>query len=132
MDTSYFVALISAIDDNHARAEEIFVGINNGDYGKLRASDYVLVEAITVVRVRTRRHDLAVRVAEMISNSVMVDFITVTKEELQKALKDYKRKADKDLSIADWVSVAQIEMRGMHGILSFDSGFDQVSVKRIC
>lgn len=106
--------------------------INNGVYGKLRASDYVLVESITVVRKRTKRHDLAVRVAEMISNSVMVDFITVTKDELQRALKEYKKKSDKDLSIADWVSVAQIEMRGMHGILSFDSGFDQVGVKRIC
>ena len=131
VDTSFFVALFNADDDNHSRAEEIFVEIGNGKYGKLKASDYVLDEAVTVARKRTRRHDIAVRVAEMISNSVWIDMVYVIKDEVIKALKEYRRYQDKELSFTDWVSVLQIRSRGWQGIISFDEDFDKVGMTRI-
>jgi predicted nucleic acid-binding protein len=131
VDTNFFVALINEDDDYHDRAEEIYVDILNSKYGKLFTSDYVLDEAITVMRVRTKKHDLAVRVGDMISSTVMIKMIYVIANEVFEALNEYKKHDDKDLTFTDWVLVRQIKGRGYHGIVSFDHHFDQVGIKRI-
>ncbi len=132
VDTAFFVALKIADDDDHERAEEIFADVLENKYGALLASDYILDEAVTFVRRRTRNYDLAVEVIKMITNSKWVDLKYVTKEEVEAAVVAYKKYNDKDLSFTDWVSVKMIEFRGLHGIVSFDGHFDKVNVSRIC
>lgn len=131
VDTSFFVALLDKDDDFHERAQEMFVDIMNGNYGKVHTSDYVLDESVTVVRRHTKDHEMAVRVGKMISNSVMINMVQTTSGEVVDALKEYEKNEDKDLSFTDWILVKQIERRGMSGILSFDKHFDEVGVKRI-
>lgn len=38
VDSCFFVSLMNKGDDNHEKAQEIFVDISNGVYGKLIAS----------------------------------------------------------------------------------------------
>ncbi len=129
-DTSFFVSL-KIEDNNHKRAEEIFVDILAGKYGKIETSDYVLDEAVTVVRKRTKRYDLAVDISRMITRSVWVNMNYATRDEVDAALDAYIQHKDKDLSFTDWVLVKEIEFHGWHGIISFDKGFDTVQISRI-
>ncbi len=131
VDTSYFVALKVADDTNHDRAEEIFADILDGKYLDLLTLDYVLDEAVTAVRRRTRRHDLAVEVADLIANSKYVTMEYVIRDDVVAALSAYRKYKDKLLSFTDWVQVKNIESHGYSGIVSFDSDFDKVGVPRI-
>ena len=98
---------------------------------KLLTSDYVLDEAVTAMRVRTKSYDLAVRVGDMISKSVMINMTYAIKNDITEALNEYKNHKDKDLTFTDWVLVNQIKRKGCNGIISFDRHFDQVGIKRI-
>ncbi len=130
-DTAFLVALKIADDYHHDRAEEIFADVLEDKYGTLLSSDYILDEAVTFVRSRTGRYDLAVDVIKMITKSKWIDMRYVTNDEVQAALAEYIKHDDKELSFTDWVSVKMIEFRGFHGIVSFDKDFDRVGIKRI-
>lgn len=131
VDTNFFIALLITDDAFHDDAQNILVDIQEGVYSKLYTSDYILDEAVTLIRRKTKRYDLAVQIADMISNSGYIEMMHITPQEVSHAILEYKNHNDKDLTFTDWVCVCQINAKGWHGIISFDSHFDQIDVKRI-
>ena len=132
IDTSAFAAFINKKDKDHKRAQEIFSDIRNGrKYVKPITNEFVLDETITLVRKRTKRHNLAVKIADFIMKTRNIDFQWVKEDDVEKALKDYRRYDDKDLSFTDWVLVSHIKRNGMKQIIAFDRHFDQVGLERI-
>ncbi len=131
VDTTVFAAFINKKDKDHARAQEIFSDIRNGSIVHPISNDYILDEAVTLVRRRTGRHDLAVSVADLIMRSRDITFTYVLKDDIQRAVEEYRKGSDKDLSFTDWISVCYIRKMGMKKIIAFDQHFDQVGIERI-
>ncbi len=130
-DSSFFIALHNKSDDHHKEAQEIFLDIKDGKYGKLETSDYILDEGVTVTRQKTNDHNAAMNVGRMINDSVYTMMNRVVKAYIDDAFESYRRNPDKTLSFTDWVSYHMIQFRGLGGIISFDGDFDEVGVPRV-
>ena len=132
VDTGFFVAFLNEKDTHHEDAQRVFSECLGGRDPKLITTDYVLDEAVTLIRRRTGRHELAVKIIEMINDSDWVELEFVDKEVVKKAVSKYVEFEDKELSFTDWVSAVQIDEMGYGGIISFDSDFDGIGLDRIC
>lgn len=53
IDTSIFVALRNADDENHPRSRELMRRTLKGEFGRIYTSDYIIEEAVTTALVRT-------------------------------------------------------------------------------
>ena len=71
IDTGPFMALHNKRDKQHSDAVESFDKIRDGktSYRKLYTSDYVLDEAVTGCRQRTRNHGLSVALGTLVLSS---------------------------------------------------------------
>lgn len=131
MDTGFFVAFLNEGDTHHEDAQRIFSECLGGRSPKLVTSDYVLDEAVTLIRRRTGNYDLAVKIIKMITESDWVDLTFVEEETVMKAKEKYIEYDDKELSFTDWVSAVLISERSFDGIISFDGDFDGIKLNRI-
>ncbi|MFW6197096.1 MAG: type II toxin-antitoxin system VapC family toxin [Thermoplasmatota archaeon] len=132
VDTGFFVAFLNEDDRHHGDAQRIFSECLGGRDPKFVTIDYVLDEAVTLIRRRTGSHELAVKMIEMIKDSEWVRLEFVDEEVVKKAISKYVEFEDKELSFTDWVSAVQIDEMGYDGIISFDSDFDGIGLDRIC
>jgi predicted nucleic acid-binding protein len=130
LDTGVLVAVKSADDRRHPRAEELMEPILKGEFGEIYTSDYVIDEAVTLVLTRTKRLELAIAVGEYVLRSPRIIKLRVSEEVFDAAWERFKSLKEKPMSFTDCTSLALMEMRGIEGIASFDSGFDGL-VKRI-
>ena len=70
-------------------------------YNKLYTSNYVLDESVTHVLYRTKRHDYALRMLDLITNSRYITMLWVTEDVQNKAIFLFRKYTDKMLSITD-------------------------------
>lgn len=135
VDTSFFVALKSLRDANHARAAELFAEILRGERGAVHTTNLVFAEAVTAALARTHRHAAAVGVGEAILLSrggrPVFSMHDVSSERLREAWGEFLRYTDKELSMTDWTSVVVARHMELDAILSFDGGFDGI-YPRLC
>ena len=131
VDTGFFVALKNKKDKYHERAEEIADDILHGRMDRPYSSDYILDEAITLVRRRMKNHKTAVETGKMIINSKYINMIKVEKNLIEKAFESYIQYKDKDLSFTDWTSYHLIEQKALGGIISNDHHFEQIGIKML-
>ena len=75
-DTSFFLALKNKKDEYHGKAEEIVNEILHGRMDRPYSSDYILDEAITLVRRELKNHKTAVEIGKMIISSKFINMIT--------------------------------------------------------
>ncbi len=66
LDTEVLVAARNADDEKHGRVKELVRSGLTWEHGFAYTSHYVLDEAVTLMLVRTGRHDLAVDVGDFI------------------------------------------------------------------
>jgi len=134
VDTSFFVALKSLRDADHARAVELFTELLRGDMGAAHTTDFVFSEAVTAVFARTHRHAAAVGVGDLIhlsrERAPVFPMYHVTEDELGDAWKEFRRYRDRELSMTDWTTVIVARVLEADAILSFDRGFDGVFARR--
>jgi predicted nucleic acid-binding protein len=124
IDTSVFVALRNADDEQHQRSRELMKRALKAEFGAIYTSDYIIDEAITTALIRTRRHDLAIDIGKYIIESPRINKLWTTKEIFELAWQKFQALKDKPLSFTDCTTLAHIEKNGIKKILSFDSGFD--------
>jgi predicted nucleic acid-binding protein len=132
IDTGAFVAYHNKDDKNHEKATEIFKDIAKDKfYTKLITSDYIIDEAVTTCRVRTKRHDLSVLLGETILNSESISTIKINEYIFSAAWELYKKYKDVDLSFTDCTIVIIMNLYDINQIFSFDEHFDVFKFSRI-
>ena len=133
IDTSAFVARLDKRDTRHSDAIEIFDAIARGmyKYNKLYTSNYVLDESVTHVLYRTKRHDHALRMLDLITNSRYINMLWVTEDVQNKAIFLFRKYTDKMLSITDCTSAVLMNEYNIDTIFTFDNDFKVLGLKTI-
>jgi len=85
IDTSIFVALRNADDENHPRSRELMRRTLKGEFGRIYTSDYIIEEAVTTALVRTGRHDLAADNGEYIVQWPRITKLRIAREDFDEA-----------------------------------------------
>lgn len=124
LDTGIFIAERNADDERHSRGEELMKSVLKNDYGKAYTSDYVVDEAITLMLMRTKRHELATDIGEYILGSPRIRILRVTEEIFDSAWRKFKSFEENPISFTDCTTLALMEERRIEKLASFDSGFD--------
>jgi hypothetical protein len=121
------VAAHNTQDPRHGRATEILREIKEDLHGAAYSSDFILDEAVTLARVRTR--DL--RVARVVgrfflpqAGELQLAVLLHVGEETVRRAWDLCRRHDAPLSFTDWTVVDQVRTLGIDLVASFDSKLD--------
>ncbi|MHA1895389.1 MAG: type II toxin-antitoxin system VapC family toxin [Candidatus Helarchaeota archaeon] len=124
IDTGAFVAYHNKKDKNHEKATNIFKEIAKGrKYSKLITSDYIIDEAITTCRVRTKRHDASVELGDAILKSESIYTLKVEEQIFSAAWELFKKYSDKSLSFTDCTTIILMQVFDINSIFSFDDHF---------
>lgn len=130
LDTGILVAERNADDKRHSRGEELMKSVLRDEYGKAYTSDYVVDEAITLMLMRTKRHELATDIGEYVLDSPRIRILSVSGEIFDFAWQKFKSFEENPISFTDCTTLALMEERRIDNLASFDSGFDGL-VERI-
>lgn len=130
IDTGLFLALYDAEDAYHSRSKELFKDALTGSLGRIYTSDYIIDEAITIIMVRTKQHNLAAELGKYLIESPRITKLTVDDDAFAEAWRIFQSLNDKFLSFTDCTSLALLEKHRLNQIMSFDHGFDGLA-KRI-
>lgn len=134
MDTGVLVAYYSDRDRRHGQAKELMTSAMQGAFGALVVSDFVVDEAVTLCRARSRSHALANALAARLlgeaPHAPLLTLIRVSGHDFTEARRLFARYEDKELSFTDCTSIALMRARGIDRIASFDEDFDGI-VERV-
>lgn len=133
IDTGPFMALHNKRDKHNPDAQESFGKIRDGktSYSKLYTSDYVLDEAVTGCRQRTRNHNLSVELGNLILLSESLLMLRVEPETLLEAWELYKSRREIQLSLTDCTSAILARKQGIIDVYTYDSDFAALGFQTI-
>ncbi len=122
VDTGPFIAYYSRRDQDHTTATTTFRKIAQGEtpYRKLYASDYILDEAITLCRARTRDHKLSVQLGTDLLTSKTIVLLNVDKAVLKGSWELYKQRGDIGLSFTDSTTAVLARTHGITDLYTYD------------
>jgi predicted nucleic acid-binding protein len=123
VDTSFFFALLSEDDPDHARALEVFDTFEGRKLPDLLlTTNHVVFETVTLARARAG-HDLAVEAGEMLYSEKMARIHQATPEEERLAFAYLKQYRDKNYSAVDCLSFVVMEKLDITEALALDADF---------
>ncbi len=116
------MAYYNGRDRDHPVALESFEKISESKtpYTKLYTSDYVLDEAITNCRVRTRNHKLSVQLGTDIFSSKTIVLLKVDEDVLKQSWDLYKQRSEVEFSFTDCTIASLCRTHGISTIFTFD------------
>ncbi len=122
VDTGAWYALKNKNDPNHSAAVVFFRSLP--ETGTIcYTSDYVIDEAITLIRVRLSNHQVAASLAQELFSEQAAKIIYTSPLYLPRALAIFKKFADQSFSFTDCTSFAIMENLKIEGALAFDRHF---------
>jgi len=118
-------------DKQHSSAVESFDKIRDGEtaYRKLYTSDYVLDEAVTGCRQRTRNHGLSVELGTLILSSESLLRLRVDEDTLLEAWELFKSRREIPLSLTDCTSAILARKNGITDVYSYDGDFEAIGFR---
>ena len=120
VDASFFVALLSARDDHHDRAQKAFLAFEGRRLRDLLlTTNSVILETITVTG-RQGGNRLAVEVGELLYTEKLARIYRPTPDDELAALAYRKQHLDKRYSAVDCLSFVVMLEHGIHEALAFD------------
>jgi predicted nucleic acid-binding protein len=120
VDTSFFVALLSAKDDYHAVAVETMQNLPR----PLVTTQWVLAELGNYLREKTARGQLPLLVEELEKNPDY-QIIPADDASFRAGLELYAKRVDKEWSFVDCTSIATMERLSLREALTADRHFQQ-------
>lgn len=122
LDTGPIVAYYNKRDRDHPTALRSFQKTYEKRtlYTKLYTSDYVLDEAITTCRARTRNHKLSVQLGTDLFSSKTIILLRVDEDALQQSWDLYKERSDVELSFTDCTIASLAKRHGITTIFTYD------------
>lgn len=128
IDTGILVAAQNPRDRLHQPARAVIDAALAGTWGRAAITDYIVDEAVTLCRVRTRRHALADGLAaRLLAEPPHVPAFVLHKvgyEDFLEARRLFSAYHDHDLSFTDCTTLAILRSRSIEHLLSFDDDFD--------
>ena len=117
-------------DKQHSYAVQSFEKIRDGEtlYRKLYTSDYILDEAVTACRQRTRNHGLSVELGTLILSSESLLMLRVDEDTLLEAW-ELKSRREIPLSLTDCTSAILARKHGITDVYSHDSDFEALGFR---
>ena len=122
VDTGPFIARYSKTDTHHIDSIETFGKIGRGEtpYRKLYTSDYILDEAVTGSRQRTRTHAASVELGNAILSSESIVLLKVDEQALTESWDLYKERSQVNLSFTDCTTAILARRHGIIEIYTYD------------
>ena len=127
IDTNIFAAAKLKNDVDHKRGKALLEEAILGKYGSVLTSDYIFDEIITLLNIRSKRHQLVFEFGNSILTSSSIDIIKVNDEIFEAAWDKFGKFEDKLLSFTDCTTLAIMENLKIEKIMSFDKHFDGIS-----
>ena len=133
LDTGAFVARLDKKDAHNKKAVATFEAIMSGElkYQRLYTSNYILNEAVTHVLYRTKIHQNAVKILDLITASKYIEMLWVTEEIQSEAIELFRKYNDQLISITDCTSAVLMEKNGIDSIFTFDTDFEILNFRVI-
>lgn len=123
VDTSFLIALASATDRHHRRAEHLLDQVE-GHQTPLVTTDAVLLELGGALSRIAHRAAAVTIIGELRSDS-RIEVVPIEGALLDRALELFAARNDKEWSLTDCVSFVAIEARGITRALTADTDFEQ-------
>lgn len=124
LDSSFLVAYLNSLDENHERAVEIAKRIDEGDYGVPAITDYIFSEVVTVMLLRVRDVSKVASIGDQLLRAVQL--IEVSREAFDVAWRIFKEQEKPRFSFTDCTSIAVCKLHGIPKIATFDKDFRRV------
>ena len=121
IDTSVFVAYIVDKDTNHEKAVSLMEEIVVGGHGPAITSEYVFDETVTVVLVRSKSLDSAVRTGNSIRESMPV--IDIDNIIFEAAWNRFRGQKNTRFSFTDCTILEMVENNHIEELATFDEEF---------
>lgn len=133
IDTGPFVAYYNVRDKFHSGAVESFGTIlgQKSSAWKLYTSDYVLDEALTACRTRTRNHKLSVQLGSDILSAKSIVFLKVDDEAFQQSWRLYRERSDADLSFTDCTVATLMKRHGINTVYTYDEDLGSLGLHNL-
>src|SRR3989449_10691144 len=111
-------------DKQHSYAVQSFDKIRDGEtaYRKLYTSDYILDEAVTGCRQRTRTHPASVELGNAILSSESIVLLKVDGQALTESWSLYKERSQVNLSFTDCTTAVLARRHGIVDLYTYDDG----------
>lgn len=126
VDTGVIAAFYNTKDEHHKRAIEILNNLRTGKYGTGIITDYILDETVTLLNMRTKRPEPALKAGQLIIEEKLGKFFPLTVDLVYKTWKIYQKYVKKGLSFTDCSILAVAEIIECDEVLSFDREFDGI------
>ena len=115
---------------------ETFQNIARGGtpYRRLYTSDYILDEAVTLVRARSRNHKLSVALGRDLLESKTIVLLKIDETSLKGSWDLYKNRPDIALSFTDATSAFLAKKHYISDIFTYDGHFESLgfhAIKRL-
>jgi predicted nucleic acid-binding protein len=122
IDTGPFIARYSRADTHHLDSVKTFEKIGRGEtsYRKLYTSDYILDEAVTGCRQRTRAHAASVELGSAILSSESIVLLKVDDLALEETWELYKERSEVQLSFTDCTTAVLARRLGIVDLYTYD------------
>lgn len=123
VDSSYWIALELADDQNHFAAQSHWASLELSD-ARLVTTTYVLDEAVTFLNSRNA-HRNAIGLGESIMLSQRIELVHVDEDLFFEGWKTFRKYNDKKFSLTDCISFVVMGNHDLQTALSFDGDFAQ-------
>ena len=124
VDTSAWLAQADRLDRDHAAAVGILSRLRQGEFGKPVTTNYVLTEAVTLMR-RELGVPAAVRFAEGVETSREVRLMWIEPVLHREAVALMGQHSDKNWSLVDCASFVVMRAMAIETAFTFDEDFSQ-------
>jgi len=123
IDSGPFVGYYYNEDQHHRESLDSFAKIarHETSYRKMYTSDYILDEAVTTCRRRTRNHELSVQLGNDLLSSKSIVMLRVDEKTRDDAWKLYKDRNDLNLSFTDATCAILARTHGISDIFTFNT-----------
>ena len=119
------VALIVEKDINHEKAVSIMKEIVSGKHGQAITSEYVFDETVTVVLVRSKALDMAVRAGDLIKESMAV--LNVDSNTFESSWNRFRNQKITKFSFTDCTILEVMESNHIDKLATFDKEFESIN-----
>jgi hypothetical protein len=127
------VSAYAAKDAFHEQAVRALKNLQAGAYGRVFVTNFVIAETLNFFVARARDPRFPERLASELlgeEGPPWLTIVTVDESLWRLAREKFRASSKSGLSFTDCTSIAAIEILGLDGIVSYDSGFDGI-VRRI-
>ena len=124
LDSSFIVAYLNEVDENHTKALQIAEDIDKGKYGTPVITDYIFDEVITVMLIKVRDIEKVSEVGEALLNSTLL--LRVSEHTFNLAWSIFKEQDKPNFSFTDCTSIATCKVNRITKIATFDKDFQNL------